>query len=180
MKIKALSFPFEINEETTAKFLNELSTTVNDYSNIVIYVTCSGGSFSDSEKIIDFINRFKDKIELVFSWSVNSAAVDLVMNSECKKTVLDSAFCVIHIGSNDIDYRAYKKKDPVERFVVHDLVESNEKQIKETSRYFQLTEKEIEKFTNGENIVVKNDRLKKAVNRNTNERLQDYLNDTKG
>lgn len=162
-KFTTLFFPEEIERDTTKEFISQLTMALNEFDKVYIYYTCAGGSGPDARIICDMINRNKDKIKLILSWQIASAAVDIVIDAECDISILDDVFMGIHLSTRDIDYRERLKGDPIEVFVENDLLKVNDKLIRKYKAFFNLSAEEVKLVETGNDLFLDNDRVVDAM-----------------
>ena len=145
--MKAIKYDYDIDFEHIKQLMQDIDKISID-EDIIIYMNSKGGSCSDAIDLADYINRRKDRIEIVCSWEMSSAAFDLLLQVECKIKLIDGMFSRIHLYSNDIKYREINNKNSIDSFLIQDLDKTNSKFLKDLV-IAGFTSDEIEKIKQG-------------------------------
>ena len=145
--------------------LTSISEAISSNDDIKIYLNSTGGSEWCSSAIIDIINSNKDKVELIGFGYLLSAAFHIMMESECKKRILDNTYGMYHQSIWDVEISALNKPSNVlDKFRV-------EKSIKEYRVYYEdkckewgFNEQELKKYKKGEDVYFSYERFKELIN----------------
>jgi hypothetical protein len=158
--MKAIKFDGDINFESIKKLLEEIDKVSND--NIVLYINSMGGNTSDTTDLADYINRIKDKFEIVCSWEISSAALDLLLQVECKIKLINGMFSRVHLFSNKLDYYNLNDKDSIDRFLLAYLDRHNSEWLERLVKCGFDT-KEIESIKLGNTLNCDTKRVKYII-----------------
>lgn len=153
--MKTLFFKGEINEENISNLILGIEE-LND-NDLKIYFTSTGGYENAANIFVDYINsRPELNIHFVFHFELHSSAFDMVFRlKECKKTILDGVYSIIHTYGMEFHTREGKKD---KEFLSKSLDISNQRVFKQYRNF--LTEKEQEKFLNQEDIYLNDERIR--------------------
>ena len=151
----------EVNED----LLVSISEAISNNDNVKIYLNSTGGSEWCSGAIVDIINNNKDKVELIGFGYLLSAAFHIMIESECKKRILDNTYGMYHQSIWDVEISALNKPSNVlDKFRV-------DKSIKEYRFYYEnkckewgFNEQELKKYKKGEDVYFSYERFKELIN----------------
>lgn len=127
----------------------------------IIYLQSEGGSVWLSDYIIDMINIHKEKTTLVILGFLASSAVNIFLESECKKVIKDSAYLMIHKMYIKAYITGVKNNDEDGNVISQELEKQNKQMLNKYISSFKLNELEINKFKRGEDIYISSKRMKK-------------------
>lgn len=156
--MKVLYINSVIDTEYTENLLNKLSELLSESDdNIIIYLSSDGGYPDCGKIIIDYLNMHTDKIELVLSDQVNSTAFDIAYEFKGHKRLLDDVFSVVHKVCLKVDINDFRDKNSINyhRSNHYDKVYRD---------YDFLTNEELERYNNGQDIFLDHERLKTILN----------------
>lgn len=122
--MKAIKFDGDINFESIKNLFIEIDKVSKD-EDIVLYMNSAGGNVSDVMDLVDYINRQSERFEIVCSWEMSSAALDLLLNINCKIKLINNMFSRVHLFSNKIDTYNLSNKDSIDIFLLQDLDRHN-------------------------------------------------------
>lgn len=128
-----------------------------------IYFDSEGGIDDYRTAFIDLLNHNKDRIELVGFCQLYSAAFDIFLFAECKKIVFPSCLGMCHQFWRRVDTFANGKVyGDAEKLCIPHYKKQIEERFK-TYKKFGLTDKEIKKVRNGEDVYFLADRLNEII-----------------
>jgi hypothetical protein len=158
--MKSIKFNGEISNESIKTLLIDIDKVLDD-GTIIIYFCSGGGTVSDKDDLVDYINRNVNKFELVCNWEMSSAAFDILLEVHCKIR-LNGTFGKIHLYSNTLSYYNLRDKASIDSFLIEDLDNRNKVWIEKLIKC-GFSKDEISSIKLGNDIIVKTDRMKKIV-----------------
>jgi len=153
--------------EPVKSLLEEIDKVPKD-ENIILYFTTAGGSSVDAYNLIDYLNRMKDRIELVCNWEMSSMGFHLLNLVKCKKTIGKECFSKMHRYSNDIDCRYTDDHLSIDVFLLKQCREMDEYLFRQL-RHVGFTDNEMYEIKMGRDIVLDSIRLQYAL-----KKLEDF------
>lgn len=158
--MKAIIFDSEINKDSIKALLSDIDKILES-ENIILYMNSCGGSYSDKDNLVNYINRQHERFEIVCNWEMSSSAFNLLLEVNCKIKL--NNFSRIHLFTNNLDYRSLNDKYSIDNYLIEDLIESNKIQINMFRPFLSIGELlELEK---GNDIVLNKDRVKLIVSK---------------
>ena len=152
----------EINKDTLER-ISEVISNSND--NIEIYLCSIGGSEWCSSVIIDMINNNKDRIELIGYGYLLSAAFHIMMESKCKKRILDNTYGMYHQSVWDIEVSALNKpSNLLDKFRVEKIIKEYKIYYENKCKEWGLNEQELKKYKKGEDVYFSYERFQEIIN----------------
>ncbi len=88
-----------INEPISNESFNKLVNTINtlrEYEQVTIYLNSEGGDVESMESMIDLINQHHEKIDLIATGKIYSAAFILFFRTACRKRILNGTMGMAH------------------------------------------------------------------------------------
>lgn len=152
---KYFTFRDSIDDDSIDSFI-EFLNECNEHDRIDIMFTSGGGSFARARDFARIINK-DDRIQnVIFSWGIQSAAVDFCFLTKPSKRIIDkTAWCMLHLSTRKFDYRDEIKKDECQEFLRNDMMIENCETI-ELLRKIKVSEDNINKCVKGEDIYFHN------------------------
>jgi hypothetical protein len=159
--MKAIKFEGEINNTSVKTLLNDIDK-IDSNENIVLYMSSSGGTCTDTNDLYDYINRFENRFEIVCNWEMSSAAFDLLLNVNCKILLNKDAFAIIHLFNNKLDYFELKDKNSVSIHLFRNLEMKNNEFISDLIRC-GFSDYDIARIKLGNDVIIKSDKMKSMI-----------------
>lgn len=159
--MKAIKFEDQINFESIKGLLSKIDEVPKD-EDIILYFCSGGGNLSDCYDLVDYINRNKDRIEIVCSWEMSSAALDLLLSIHCKINLHIRVFARVHLISNSIEYKNIRNKESTDIFLLNDLNERNKIFLSQL-KLCGFTNKEIDNIKLGYDVIIDVNRIKHMI-----------------
>ena len=134
-------------------FYNSLSSETNE---VMIYLTSEGGLYDSMLILLDIINHSKVKITLVAVEHIMSCAFLLFYFAKCDKILMSNCYGCVHTISSSFELRDKKFEGDIVRLNEINYVN---KKIERNVKLF-LTNEELKKFKDGEDIYLSSKRMK--------------------
>ena len=138
----------EVNED----LLVSISESISNNDNVKIYLNSTGGSEWCSGAIVDIINNNKDKVELIGFGYLLSAAFHIMVESKCKKRILDNTYGMYHQSIWDVEISALNKPSNVlDKFRVEKSIKGYRVYYAEKCKEWGFNEQELKQETKTNN-----------------------------
>lgn len=158
---KIIIYSGELTIEKVNISINEIDEALKEYEAVILYFSSEGGIAPASKIFTDYINLRKDSIEVIALDQISSSALELMVNIGCKKTILDYTLGVAHIYTTALDYRNFQDKNYVDMVTYRSLKKQNKVIIQMFEKV--LSEKDIKRLLNGDNIALTTNQLRKLI-----------------
>lgn len=161
--MKYLYIAGEINDSVVDKFTKDFSL-ITDNENITVYLSSYGGYSYCAQIIIDILNKHKERITLVASGSIFSAAFNLFFFTECKKELLVETVGMAHFSWIDAEIDGTGK--PSDQYTKFLLSEMKKEKNQLLNKYEELgfNKKELSLIKSGKDCYFNNNRLNELLN----------------
>jgi hypothetical protein len=153
-----IRFEGPLSSESVIGLMNELESKLKEFKEVIIYFTCNGGSISDSRILIDYLNRYCKRIELVCTWTLASCGFDVVLFFKGKKSVVSPVYGMVHLGTNSFDYLDGLDKKSFTTFNYEGLKRENTVYLKQLKPV--LKKDEYDRVKKGEDVYLNVTRLR--------------------
>ena len=150
----------EMNNEMINSFLNFYNSLSSETNEAMIYLNSWGGLYDVMQILLDVINHSKVKITLVAVNQCMSCAFLLFYFAKCNKILMDNCYGCIHTISSSFELRDKKFEGDIIR--LNEINDINRK-IEHDFKSF-LTNEELKKFKDGEDIYLSSKRMKEIFN----------------
>ena len=151
----------EVNED----LLVSISESISNNDNVKIYLNSTGGSEWCSLAIVDIINNNKDKVELIGFGYLLSAAFHIMVESKCKKRILDNTYGMYHQSIWDVEISALNKPSNVlDKFRVEKSIKGYRVYYEEKCKEWGFSEQELKIYKKGEDVYFSYERFKELIN----------------
>ena len=150
----------EMNDDMLNSFLNFYNSLSSEIDEIVIYLNSEGGRHSSMQIMLDIINHSKIKITLIAVEYIMSCAFLLFYFAKCNKILMDNCYGCVHTVSSLFELR--NKKFDGDVIQLNEINNINRK-IERAFKSF-LTDEELKKFKDGEDIYLSSKRMKEIFN----------------
>jgi predicted transcriptional regulator len=144
-----------ISNETIKTLIEKIETSEDD--TIDLYFASAGGDAAIAGVLIHYLSNSIKNINLYAYWQIASAAVDVVMDSVCRKELLPDAWCVIHLYTRDIGTRDMLDKESLDAFLEKRIEEDNAALVDKFRRF--LTAKELKCLRKGGDVFLNHERF---------------------
>lgn len=150
----------EMNDEMIDSFLNFYNSLNSETDEMIIYLNSEGGLYCSAQIMLDIINHSKIKITLIAVEHIMSSAFLLFYLARCNKILMSNCYGCVHTISSTFELRDKKFEGDIVR-----LGEINDvnKKIEHDFKSF-LTDEELKKFKDGEDIYLSSKRMKEIFN----------------
>ncbi len=155
-----ITFSADIDIESFQDFVSEVNA-IEDGKDIVCYFNSKGGRLDLVPPFVHFIES--NNIELVAHSEISSSGLLIFLFSNVERTILPDIFCVHHIPryqNQELDIVNLKpikiEKDMVEREDYYSL-------YGKLNDWLELTDKELNKFKKGKDLLINRLRLNNAL-----------------
>ena len=141
---------------TLVKSINELK--VDD--NLHIYFTCPQGGMTDvSEAIVDFINKYADRIGMTFYGEIFSSGMIIFLKTQCTKIILPDTRGMFHFAWQEMAISEGGK--PGNEYDMFSMKEMKKSRIRtlEFLKNTKLSESEISRIKKGNDVYFPYERL---------------------
>lgn len=160
-----------INEMISDETFNKLVTAFNalrEYERVTVYLNTLGGDVEAMEAILDLINYYPEKFELIANAKIYSAGFIIFFRAMCPKRILPGTTGMTHfirvgVGINEKG-EPYDNSDKA-------MKEWNEEQKEWTTalyKFLKFTKAELNKIERGEEVYFKTSRLQEFLNAGLN------------
>ena len=116
MKITYLDW--EINENMRDVVLNAL----NEEWEITFYLSSEWGKSQFANFIVDAINKNKDRVTLIATLQISSAAFRIFFYSRCKREILDDTEWLVHMARMNVRMDWNKEVGSVDKWRVKEML----------------------------------------------------------
>ena len=154
-----------LSNEVDEEMLENLVKTYNELEekggNLHIFLASQGGDVTIGEAIIELINRYQPVTTVTAYGVLASMGFKIFADVKCVKTVLNSAFAIVHLsrwGTQILE--GGKPLDDFARFKEANM----KKGLKKSLTYYAnlgFSEKEVDDLKQGKDLFLDSDRLKK-------------------
>ena len=145
--------------------LTSISEAISSNDDIKIYLNSTGGMEWCSSAIIDIINSNKDRVELIGFGYLLSAAFHIMMESECKKRILDNTYGMYHQSVWDLEISALNKPSNVlDKFRVENSIKEYRIYYEKKCKEWGFNEQELKRYKKGEDVYFSYERFKQLIN----------------
>lgn len=129
----------------------------------IYFSSPEGGLMDVAEAIIDFINTYKDKIEITFYGENFSAGMHIFLRTECKKKVVPSTTGMYHYSWKEITMsQKGVLVNEYDKFSFKEMKISKENDLA-FLRTTKLSEKEINGIIKGKDVYFSFNRMKDII-----------------
>ena len=150
----------EMNDDMVNSFLNFYNSINSETDEVVIYLNSEGGLYCSMQIMLDIINHSKIKITLIAVEHIMSCAFLLFYFARCNKILMSNCYGCVHTISSMFELRDKKfEGDVVRLYEINDV----NKKIEHNFKSF-LTNEELKKFKDGEDIYLSSKRMKEIFN----------------
>lgn len=150
----------EMNDDMTNSFLNFYNSLGSEIDEVVIYLNSEGGLYCSMQIMLDIINHSKVKITLIAVEHIMSCAFLLFYLARCNKILMNNCYGCVHTISSSFELRDKKFEGDIVR--LNEINDINKK-IEHDFKSF-LTNEELKKFKDGEDIYLSSKRMKEIFN----------------
>ena len=150
----------EMNDEMIDSFLNFYNSLGSETDEAVIYLNSEGGLYCSALIMLDIINHSKVKITLIAVEHIMSSAFLLFYLARCNKILMNNCYGCVHTISSSFELRDKKFEGDIVR--LNEINDVNKK-IEHNLKSF-LTNEELKKFKDGEDIYLSSKRMKEIFN----------------
>jgi len=160
--MKAIKFDDELTDTAIKNLFKEIDI-INKDEEIILYFCSMGGDNTNAHQLADYINRNNcDRFTIIIDWECSSAAFFFLCNVKCKVIINEGAFAIIHLISNELNYRM--AQDPVSyaTFSKKHLDEEKSTLLLELS-YAGFDNDELHMIDTGRDIILDSRRMKYAI-----------------
>jgi len=157
-----IRFEGPISVKSTTWLLNELDAKLKEYKQVILYFTCNGGSISDSRVVIDYMNRYHSRIEMICTWTLASCGLDIALFFKGRKSIIGSVYGLIHLGTNTFDSLDEMDKKSFTAFNRECLNQNNRAYLRKLKPL--LTDDEYDRVRKGEDVYLNAARLRTLLN----------------
>lgn len=160
--MKALYINGDIDDTVVNTFFNDFNK-VPPKEKIVIYISSIGGFDHQSITIIDLINNNKNRIELVASGFIYSAAFNIFFFSKCKRRLLPETVGMAHFAKQSFEIdETGKPLGEYGRFMVKDFKRTKLITL-DKLKQIGLNTKELNDIRKSKECYLSYDRLKELL-----------------
>lgn len=146
----------EMNDEMINSLLNFYNSISSETNEAMIYLNSSGGLYCSMQIMLDIINHPKVKITLVAVEHIMSCAFLLFYFAKCNKILMSNCYGCVHTISSSFELRDKKFEGDIIRLnEINDINKNIEHEFKSF-----LTNDELKKFKDGEDIYLSSKRMK--------------------
>lgn len=79
-----------------------VTNTLNEEWEVTFYLNSNGGRIQFARQIVDIINKDEDRVTLIATHEISSAAFRIFFFSKCKREILDDTEWLAHMGQIDL------------------------------------------------------------------------------
>lgn len=160
--MKAIKFDGELTDGTVSKLLEDIDKYSKE-EEIIIYFCTNGGGVTNGKILSDYLNRNNyERFTIVVDWECSSAAFDVLIDTKCKIEINDSAFSLVHMSNNELNYTQLVNKNSISYFLKSKLEIDNAKSLKEFI-LAGFTNEEINLYKEGKEVILSSDRMKSFI-----------------
>lgn len=155
-------FSDDISDETVKTFADFLNSTIGVDKKI--FFSTEGGYLAFADVMIELIDTYKDEIELVAFMTIQSAGMDILFKTKCKKRIMDSCVGMIHqvyTGFKVNESGSYV--DDYEKFMAKVVKEDYRGKTLEFCDKIGLTSTEKNKVKKGRDLHITTSRLRELL-----------------
>jgi ATP-dependent protease ClpP protease subunit len=116
--MKIIYLDTDVNEEMKDKVLEAL----NEDWEIMFYLNSWGGKAQFANFIIDQINKNKDRVTLIATLQIASAAFRIFFLSKCKREILDDTEWLAHMGQQNIKMNGKEEISNVDKWRIKEMM----------------------------------------------------------
>lgn len=158
---RTIIFDGNINSENFDKFIKSFEDKEADSYDI--YFTSPGGEYWVGEAFIDYLEKRKDKINLIGFKDISSTAFEIFFKLSCNKKLLQGTMATIHFPTIDIGTRESKKDNKTWYVKQGEMMKSYEKSWLNFYKSLGISEKYIKLIKKGEDVVLNTKELRKLL-----------------
>lgn len=145
-----------LNGEMINSLLNFYNSISSETNEAMIYLNSSGGLYCSMQIMLDIINHSKVKITLVAVEHIMPCAFLLFYFTKCDKILMSNCYGCVHTISSSFELRDKKFDGDIIRLnEINDINKNIEHEFKSF-----LTNDELKKFKDGEDIYLSSKRMK--------------------
>lgn len=161
--MKAIKFDGELTDDNISKLLENIDKYYKE-EEIIIYFCSNGGGVTNANILSDYLNRNNfERFTIIIDWECSSAAFNMLFDLKCNVIVKDSAFAIVHVTSNKLEYSELGNKRSISSFLKDKLDKDNARELKEFI-LAGFTQEEIELFKSGEDLIFNGIRMRTIIN----------------
>lgn len=150
----------EMNDDMVNSFLNFYNSLDSETDEVVIYLNSEGGLYCSMQIMLDIINHSKVKITLIAVEHIMSCAFLLFYFAKGNKILMSNCYGCVHTISSSFELRDKKFEGNIIRL---NEINGINKKIECAFKSF-LTNDELKKFKDGEDIYLSSKRMKEMFN----------------
>ena len=124
--MKVIYLDTDVNEEMRDAVINGLS----EEWDVTFYLNSWGGKSQFAHFIIDQINKNKDRVTLIATLQVASAAFRIFFYSKCKREVLDDTEWLAHMWQMSVKMNGEKDISSVDKWRIEEMMKEEIEQEK--------------------------------------------------
>ena len=163
-------FDNKISKKTISKLIGSLELMFTEYDTVDLYFSSTGGDGFYCWLLIDYVNKNKEKINLVVYGNVFSAGVIFAAVAKCSKQFLPEIVLLIH-KANIIDgnFKDIHKAHATSTWAIEKLNQTmNEEFLSHV--ICNLIPEEVSLYANGEDVyIIDQERIQKILTESCNE-----------
>ena len=165
-------------EDDTINKLTRAVNTLSSEEKLAIILDSTGGDLHIAEEMEYIISSHSDKITLIASSNLYSAAFLLFFRCKCKRIVLPEALGLLHQPSRLVNHLENGRIMNFELVPYEESKKSYKKMLDFLIR-LGLNKKELDKFKKGEDVYLSSQRLMELLINDLRNSQIDNQNDTK-
>ena len=116
--MKIIYLDWEVNENMRDVVLNAL----NEEWEITFYLSSEWGKSQFANFIVDAINKNKDRVTLIATLQISSAAFRIFFYSRCKREILDDTEWLVHMARMNVRMDWNKEVGSVDKWRVKEML----------------------------------------------------------
>ena len=160
--MKAIKFDGELTDDNVSKLLENIDKYTRE-EEIIIYFCSNGGGVTNASILSDYLNRNSyERFTIIIYWECSSAAFNMLFDLKCRVIVKDSAFAIVHMASNKLEYSELGNRGSISSFLRDKLDKDNSRELKEFI-LAGFTQEEVGLFERGEDLIFNGIRMRLII-----------------
>lgn len=154
----------KVEYEMFDDLVKSYNSTPKDENLHIYFSSPDGGDTDVAEAITDFINRYKDRIEITFYGANYSSGMYIFLETKCVKTILPDTRGMYHLCYQQLDIAEGGHPTSAHgKFAIQEM--KNVKAVTvEYLKTLSLTKKETRDIINGKDVYFSHSRMSELLN----------------
>lgn len=119
-----------LTDDVSQSMCDIVISTINEESEITFYLNSQWWRAQYARCIVDAINKNKDRITLIATHEISSAAFRIFFLSKCKREILDDTEWLAHMGRIDVRMDWNKETSSIDNWRVKEMRKEEDVQEK--------------------------------------------------